>query len=91
MGKAGLFVNHPAVPALGSYGPYCLFPVLSLNFFLLNKSGVGSTRPLPGTHETSLEGLGPEPGMEKGMVRVWGEETRGLVLQCLPMAEDGQR
>lgn len=41
-----------------------------------NKSGVGSTRPLPGTHETGLEGLGPEPGMERAQWSMCGERKQ---------------
>lgn len=67
--------------------PGFLWALLGLSFFLPNKGGVGSARFLPGANEADLEGLGPESGLEKGVVHVGREEeARGKVLQCLFLA-----
>lgn len=67
MGKAGLFLSHPAVPALGSYGPYCWFPVLSLNFFLLIRVAWAAAGPCQEHMRRVWKGLGQSLGWERRM------------------------
>lgn len=75
MGKAGLLVSHPAVSALGSYGPYCLFPLLSFKLFLLIRVAWAAPGPCQEHMRQVWKGLAQSLGW-KGSPSVCGERKQ---------------